>query len=111
MSSAHLNNTNAELVKMMDNINGQKQEIQVLIDQEEEEKRQIEENMRALSSRLEVINKSLDKKYATRQEYDRTIQETQSAFYNILESSQTLLHVLKKEGTQLAKKKANTLGE
>ena len=55
--------------------------------QEEEEKRQIEEQMRALADRLEVINGSLAKKYITRNEYDKTIQETQSAFNKILESS------------------------
>jgi len=54
--------------------------------------------MKALAERLEVIDNSLAKKYVTRNEYDKTIQETQSAFNKILESSQTLLHVLKKEG-------------
>ena len=109
--SSHLNNTNNDLVKMMDSINGQRSEIQSLIDQEEEEKRQIEEQMRALADRLEVINGSLAKKYITRNEYDKTIQETQSAFNKILESSQTLLHVLRKEGAQLYKKKVNTIGD
>ena len=96
---------------MMDNINKQKNEIQDLINQEEEEKRQIEEQMKALAERLEVIDTSLAKKYVTRNEYDKTIQETQSAFNKILESSQTLLHVLKKEGAQLYKKKVATVGE
>ena len=61
--------------------------------------------MKSLADRLETINNSLAKKYTTRNEYDKTIQETQSAFNKILESSQTLLHVLKKEGAQLQKKK------
>ena len=37
------------------------------------------------------------KKYEARDEFDRTILETEQAFMRILESSQTLLHVLKKE--------------
>ena len=86
-NSTHLNNTNSELVKMMDNITQQKNEIQQLINQEEEEKRQIEEQLKSLTDRLEVINNSLAKKYTTRNEYDKTIQETQSAFNKILESS------------------------
>ena len=109
--SSGLNNTNTELVKMMDGIIKQKNEIQTLIDQEDEEKRQIEEQMRSLAERLDTLNGSLQKKYHTRQEYDKTINETQSAFNKILESSQTLLHVLKKEGAQLNKKKVNVLGE
>ena len=96
--SSGLNNTNTELVKMMDTIIKQKNEIQVLIDQEEDEKRQIEEQMRSLAERLDQLNGSLQKKQHTRNEYDKTINETQSAFNKILESSQTLLHVLKKEG-------------
>ena len=107
----HLNNTNTELVKMMDTIVKQKTEIQELIDQEEEEKRQIEEQLKSLADRLENINSSLAKKYITRNDYDKTIMETQSAFNKILESSQTLLHVLKKEGQQLHKKKIATIGE
>ena len=59
--------------------------------------------MRALSERLDVLQSSLNKKLHTRNEYDKTINETQSAFNKILESSQTLLHVLKKEGAQLNK--------
>jgi Sjoegren syndrome nuclear autoantigen 1 len=45
------------------------------------------------------------KKYEAREEFDRTILETEGAFMKILESSQTLLHVLKKEDSQLQKKK------
>ncbi len=54
--------------------------------------------MKALAERLDIINNSLARKIATRNEYEKTIQETQNAFNKILESSQTLLHVLKKEG-------------
>ena len=85
--SSGLNNTNTELVKMMDTIIKQKNEIQVLIDQEEDEKRQIEEQMRSLAERLDQLNQSLGKKQHTRNEYDKTINETQSAFNKILESS------------------------
>ena len=51
----------------------------------------------------------MHKKYGTRQEFDKTIGETENAFMKILESSQTLLHVLKKEGASLTKKKAATV--
>ena len=71
--SANLNNTNTELVKMMDSITQQKNEIQQLINQEEEEKRQIEEQMRSLAERLDYINQSLARKYSTRNEYEKTI--------------------------------------
>lgn len=36
--------------------------------------------------------------------YDKTITETESAYSKILESSQTLLHVLKREAVNLTKR-------
>ena len=39
-----------------------------------------------------------------RDEYDRTIEEVTAAYQKILESSQTLLHVLKRETKSLNKK-------
>lgn len=53
------------------------------------------------------MNDALIKKYEAREEFDRTIQETEQAFMKILESSQTLLHVLKKEDSTLNKRKLN----
>jgi hypothetical protein len=44
---------------------------------------------------LSKINEALARKVQARNEYDKTIQETEAAYMKILESSQTLLHVLK----------------
>lgn len=41
----------------------------------------------------------------TRNEYDKVIQETESAYLKILESSQTLLTVLKREAVNIQKKR------
>ena len=43
-----------------------------------------------------------------RVEFDQTIQETEAAYMKILESSQTLLGVLKRESSTLTKKKTAT---
>lgn len=74
---------------------------------DEEEKSLIESEIASLTERLSCLNDALLKKYEAREEFDRTISETEQAFMKILESSQTLLHVLKKEDSQLAKKKLN----
>ncbi len=42
---------------------------------------------------------------ATRTEYEKVIQETESAYVKILESSQTLLTVLKRESVNIQKKR------
>ena len=43
-----------------------------------------------------------------RVEFDQTIQETEAAYMKILESSQTLLSVLKRESVNLTKRKTAT---
>jgi Sjoegren syndrome nuclear autoantigen 1 len=49
------------------------------------------------------VNDSLVRKTQARNEYDKTIQETEAAYMKILESSQTLMHVLKREATNMQK--------
>lgn len=41
----------------------------------------------------------------TKNEYDKVISETEAAYLKILESSQTLLTVLKREAVNISKKK------
>jgi len=60
-----------------------------------------------LSEKLQKMNESLARKIQARTEYDKTIQETEGAYMKILESSQTLLHVLKRESVNLTKKKSD----
>jgi len=43
------------------------------------------------------INESLAQEAQTKADYDKTIRETEAAYTKILESSQTLLHVLRRE--------------
>ena len=75
---------------------------------EEEEKSKIQKDLSILTDRLSGINESLVRNIQTRNEYDRTIQETEAAYMKILESSQTLLQVLKRETVNLKKKKQSS---
>jgi sjoegren syndrome nuclear autoantigen 1 len=75
---------------------------------EEEEKAKIQRDLSILTDRLSSINENLAKKIQGRNEYDRTIQETEAAYMKILESSQTLLQVLKRETVSLSKKKQSS---
>jgi Sjoegren syndrome nuclear autoantigen 1 len=68
------------------------------------EKNAIEKEIAALTERLRGTNEGLSSKLATKQEYDKAISETEGAYLKILESSQTLLHVLKRETVNLARK-------
>ena len=66
----------------------------------------IQREISILSDKLQKINEGLARKVQARNEYDKTITETEAAYMKILESSQTLLHVLKRESVSLTKKKA-----
>ena len=68
----------------------------------------IQNDLRILTERLARINDNLARKISSRNEYDKTIQETEAAYMKILESSQTLLHVLKRESVNLSKKKQSS---
>ena len=71
----------------------------------EEEKAKIQSDLAVLNKRIAQLNDSITRKLSSRNEYERTIQETEAAYLKILEGSQTLLTVLKLESDSLAKKK------
>lgn len=102
---ASLQNYNNELVKCIEDLRDKREEINRQIIKEEEDKTKIQKDIAVLTERLTIINESLARKSQARSEYDRTLQETESAYMKILESSQTLLGVLKRESVNLVKKK------
>ncbi|KAL5473052.1 hypothetical protein EMCRGX_G027493 [Ephydatia muelleri] len=101
---AALQGYNNELIKCIEDLCAKRDELHRQILQEDEEKQKIQNDIRILTDRLAVINESLAKKIATRNDYDRTISETEAAYKKILESSQSLLHVLKREAGSLKEK-------
>lgn len=102
---ASLQNYNNELVKCIEDLREKREEINRQILKDEEEKAKIQRDLSILTDRLSKINETLTRKIQARNEYDRTIQETEGAYMKILESSQTLLQVLKRESVTLVKKK------
>ena len=102
---ASLQNFNNELVKCIEDLREKREEINRQLLKDEEDKAKIQRDIAVLSDRLSKINESLARKVTSRNEYDRTIQETEGAYMKILESSATLLSVLKRETTTLVNKK------
>eukprot|EP00998_Keelungia_sp_KM082_P003297 NODE_14094_length_425_cov_28.305369_g14071_i0.p2 GENE.NODE_14094_length_425_cov_28.305369_g14071_i0~~NODE_14094_length_425_cov_28.305369_g14071_i0.p2 ORF type:complete len:110 (+),score=16.92 NODE_14094_length_425_cov_28.305369_g14071_i0:74-403(+) len=103
-TGATLQNTNNELVKCIEELREKREEANRQILKEEEEKARIVNEIQILTDRLNRIDESLNRKYAARAEYDKATTETENAFAKILESSKTLLHVLKRESANLRKK-------
>merc|ERR1711915_151851 len=102
---ATLQNYNNELVKCIEDLRLKREEVNRSILKDEEDKARIQKELSALTDQLSVLNTNLQRKIQARNEYDKTIQETEAAYMKILESSQTLLHVLKRETVNLTKKK------
>ena len=102
---ATMQNYNNELVRAIEDLREKREELNRQILKEEEDKAAIQKELSILTDRLQRINESLVRKTQARCEYDKTIQETEAAYMKILESSQTLLHVLKRETVNLTKKK------
>ncbi|XP_043914275.1 Sjoegren syndrome nuclear autoantigen 1 [Protopterus annectens] len=100
---AALQNYNNELVKCIEELCAKRDELNQQILQEEEEKVKLQNDIRILTDKLARVNQSLAKKMASRNEFDKTIAETETAYMKILESSQTLLNVLKRETGNLSK--------
>lgn len=101
---AALQTYNNELVKCINDLCHKRDDIHKQILQEEEEKLKLQNDIRILTERLAKVNESLSKKMASRNEFDKTIAETEAAYMKILESSQTLLNVLKRESQSLREK-------
>mmetsp|Transcript_28310 Transcript_28310/g.37788 ORF Transcript_28310/g.37788 Transcript_28310/m.37788 type:complete len:112 (+) Transcript_28310:70-405(+) len=100
-----LQSYNNELVKCIEDLREKREEVNRQILREEEEKAKIQRELSRLTERLSKLNEGLQRKLQARAEFDQTIAETEAAYLKILESSQTLLSVLKRESASLVKKK------
>ena len=98
---ATLQGYNNELVKCLEDLKKKREELHTQILAEEEEKLKVQNDLHILTERLARITENLNKKIATRNENDRTISETESAYMKILDSSQSLLQVLKRDSVAL----------
>jgi len=101
---ATLQNYNNELVKCLEELRDKREILNKQIIKEEKQKAEVQRKLHKLTEELHRLNQSLTEKVQARNDYDTTIQETEAAYMKILESSQTLLHVLKRETVSLVKK-------
>ena len=80
---AALQNYNNELVKCIEDLCTKRDDLQRQIMVEEEEKHKLQNDIRVLSERLAKVNESLAKKISARNEFDKTIAETESAYMKV----------------------------
>jgi len=103
---AALQTYNNELVKCIEDLTKRRDELQRSILEEEQEKEKIQSDIRLLSERLAKLNESLAKKIQYRNEFDKTLSETEGAYTKILETSQSLLNTVRTKA-QVATKENN----
>ena len=112
---ASLQTYNNELVKCLEDLREKREQVNKALLKEEKEKSTIQKQLQSLTEKLHKINESISQKITARDDYDKTVRETEAAYMKILESSQTLLSVLKRESVSLVKKRqtssADDLGE
>ena len=92
---ASLGGYNQELVRCIEDLREKREEVNRSILRDEEEKAKCQRDLTTITERLSKLNEGLARKMQARLEFDQTIQETEAAYMKILESSQTLLGVLK----------------
>ena len=80
---ATLQNYNNQLVKCIEDLREKREEVNRQILTEEEEKAKIQKDLSILTDRLSKINESLSRKNQARNEYDKTIQETEAAYAKV----------------------------
>lgn len=104
-SKASLSNYNNELVRLLEEFREKRDEVLQSILQDEEQKAMIQKEISQLTDRLTKLNESLERKMQAKEGYDKVIHEAEGAYSKILESSETMLTVLRKEKDTLAKKR------
>ena len=82
-SGATLQNYNNELVKCIEELRDKREEVNKQIANSEEEKAKIQNDLRILTERLAKINDNLTRKVTARDEYDKTIKETEQAYTKV----------------------------
>nr|CAH8838062.1 unnamed protein product [Trichobilharzia regenti] len=80
---AALQNYNNELVKCFEELCKRREELQRQIQQDETERAKLQREINVLNDKLNRVNEALQKKLATRNEYDRTIAESEAAYMKV----------------------------
>ncbi|CAM2103743.1 microtubule nucleation factor SSNA1 isoform X1 [Lepidochelys kempii] len=82
---AALQSYNNELVKCIEELCTKRDELSHQIQQEEGEKNKLQNDIRLLTEKLARVNESLARKMATRNEFEKTIAETEAAYTKVFE--------------------------
>ncbi|XP_077772426.1 microtubule nucleation factor SSNA1 [Podarcis muralis] len=100
---AVLQGYNNELVKHIEDLYMQREEVSKQIREAEEEKSRIQDKIETLTKQLDCVCENLAQKNAAQKKLDEVLAEAALTYEKILESSRMLLNVLKAETGNLDK--------
>ena len=100
---AALQNYNNELVKVLEELCERRQRLEQEIEKDKREKQVLDSQLAQLTAKSNALDASLARKLETKAQYDQTIRDSETAYLKILESSQVLLNVVKKDSVTLQK--------
>lgn len=100
---AALQQYNNELVKCIDELSRRRRTLQNEIDRDEAERQKLEMEVAAAKEKLDAVESRLAQRTSRMESYDKAIAKSEAAYLKILESSQVLLSVVKKETKELTK--------
>ena len=98
-------NYDAELLKEIEALHHKRSIVNTSIDKNQTDKVELQEQIKELTEKLGVINSNLEDDILSKNDYDKTIMETEAAHERIRQSSQVLLDLLKRESNKLASSK------
>ena len=84
-------------MKSLEGIRERRENLLIDMKKTNDEKIEITQNMEKLSQELEELNNTLQYKEELKKEFDKVISNTEKAYYKLLDGSQTLLAILKRD--------------
>eukprot|EP00037_Helgoeca_nana_P011398 m.102420 g.102420 ORF g.102420 m.102420 type:complete len:103 (+) comp20807_c0_seq1:49-357(+) len=96
-AGATLQGLNNEMVSCIEDLKTKRDAVSERVLEKQEEKLKIQNDLHVLTERLARVTDDLTKMSAERDDYDRTISDSEATYMKILESTQALLSVLKAE--------------
>ena len=91
-------------MKSLEGIRERRENLLIDMKKDTEAKNEIVQTMDKLTQELEELNATLIQKEEIKNEFDKVISNTEMAYYKLLEGSQTLLAILKRDEASLQKK-------
>ncbi|XP_039248097.1 microtubule nucleation factor SSNA1-like [Styela clava] len=95
---------NNEMIKCIDDLCNKRDDLNRQIEEDNEEKARLHNDIRILTDRLAKLNEEIAQRMSSRNEFDRTIAEAQAAYTRIMDTSQTLLHSVQSAAVELKMK-------